>query len=77
MSLYNHVHGKEAMLDGIAEALWDEVQLPDGETEWRKALRSFATSLTGMAHNHPHAKSQLDKGMASLKRILEARTPSR
>jgi len=55
MSLYNHVNGKDALLDGIAEALWNEVQLPDGETEWREALRGFATSLRGMAHAHPHA----------------------
>jgi TetR/AcrR family tetracycline transcriptional repressor len=55
MSLYNHVDGKDALLDGIAEALWNEVQLPDGETEWREALRGFATALRGMAHAHPHA----------------------
>ncbi|MGH7762014.1 MAG: TetR/AcrR family transcriptional regulator [Candidatus Dormibacteraceae bacterium] len=55
MSLYNHVDGKEALLDGIAEALWDEVDLPGGEAEWREALRGFATSLRGMAHFHPHA----------------------
>jgi AcrR family transcriptional regulator len=55
MSLYNHVDGKEALLDGIAEALWNEVRLPDGETEWRDALRGFATSLRAMAHAHPHA----------------------
>lgn len=55
MSLYNHVDGKEALLDGIAEALWDEVQLPSGGTEWRDALRGFATALRGMAHAHPHA----------------------
>jgi AcrR family transcriptional regulator len=55
MSLYNHVNGKEALLDGIAEALWNEVQLPVGETNWRDSLRRFATALRGMAHTHPHA----------------------
>jgi AcrR family transcriptional regulator len=55
MSIYNHVDGKEALLDGIAEALWNEVQLPDVETEWRHAVRSFATALRGMAHAHPQA----------------------
>ncbi len=55
MSLYNHVDGKDALLDGIAEALWNGVQLPDGDADWRQALRGFATSLRGMAHAHPHA----------------------
>jgi len=55
MSLYNYVDGKDALLDGIAEALWNDVQLPDGDADWRQALRGFATSLRGMAHAHPHA----------------------
>ncbi|HKA50305.1 MAG TPA: TetR/AcrR family transcriptional regulator C-terminal domain-containing protein [Candidatus Dormibacteraeota bacterium] len=55
MSLYNHVDGKEALLDGIAEALWNEVELPDGEVGWMEALRSFATSLRAMVHAHPQA----------------------
>lgn len=55
MSLYNHVDGKEALLDGIAEALWHEVELPYREVGWKEALRSFATSLRAMAHAHPQA----------------------
>src|SRR5260370_16928265 len=55
MSLYNHVDGKDALLDGLAEALWNDVQLPDGDADWREALRGFAISLRGMPHAHPHA----------------------
>ena len=55
MSLYNHVDGKDALLGGIAEALWNEVEVPGGEVDWKQALRSFAISLRGLAHRHPHS----------------------
>jgi AcrR family transcriptional regulator len=55
MTLYNHVDGKDALLDGIAEALWDEVEVPGGDRDWKQALQSFATSLRGLAHRHPHS----------------------
>lgn len=55
MSLYSHVDGKDGLLDGLAEALWLDVQLPAGEAGWKGALRSFAVSLRAVAHAHPHA----------------------
>jgi AcrR family transcriptional regulator len=55
MSIYNHVGDKEALLDGLAEALWNEVQLPDADTGWKDALQALATSLRQVAHTHPHA----------------------
>ena len=55
MSLYNHVDGKDALLDGIAEALWNEVEVPADDVDWKQALQSFAISLRGLAHRHPHS----------------------
>ena len=55
MSIYNYVDDKEALLDGLSEALWHEVQLPDGEVGWKDVLRVFASSLRQLAHAHPHA----------------------
>ncbi len=55
MSLYNHVDSKDALLDGLAEALWNEVQLPAGEIGWQEALRTLATLLRDLAHTHPNA----------------------
>jgi len=55
MSLYNHVGSKDALLDGLAEALWNEVELPAGEIGWQEALRTLATLVRGLAHTHPHA----------------------
>jgi AcrR family transcriptional regulator len=54
MSLYNHIDGKDGLLDGLAEALWNEVQLPDEPGGWKETLRSLASSLRNLAHAHPH-----------------------
>jgi AcrR family transcriptional regulator len=55
MSLYNHVDGKDALLDGLAEALWAEVKPTESATGWKETLRSLATALRQLAHSHPHA----------------------
>lgn len=55
MSLYRHFENKDALLDGVAEVLWGEVELPGSETGWEALLRSMATSLRALAHAHPHA----------------------
>lgn len=59
MSLYRHFENKEALLDGVAERLWDEVERPSGDTGWEATLRSIATSLRAVAHAHPHAYALL------------------
>lgn len=55
MSVYNHFDSKDALLDGLAEALWREVQLPAGELGWQEAFRALATSVRDLAARHPHA----------------------
>lgn len=55
MSIYNHVDGKDALLDGLADALWDQVEPPHWDSNWKEAFRSLATSLRSLAHTHPHA----------------------
>jgi AcrR family transcriptional regulator len=55
MSLYNHVDSKDALLDGLAETLWNKLQLPSGDVGWKEALRTLATSLRELAPAHPNA----------------------
>ncbi len=55
MSLYRHFENKDALLDGVADVLWGEVELPGSENGWEALLRSMATSLRALAHAHPHA----------------------
>lgn len=56
MSLYTHVDSKDALLDGLVEAMTAELQMPRaGESDWRAVLRGFAASLRDMVHRHPAA----------------------
>lgn len=55
MSLYNHVEGKDDVLDGLVELLWCEVaaDVPTAG-DWRVAMRGLATSLRELVRAHPH-----------------------
>jgi AcrR family transcriptional regulator len=55
MSLYRHFESKDALLDGVAEVLWGEVELADGDADVEALLRSLATSLRALGHAHPRA----------------------
>lgn len=57
MSLYNHVDGKDEILDGIVALLWEEVErsISDDEPAWQDLVRIFARSVRAMAHRHPQA----------------------
>jgi AcrR family transcriptional regulator len=62
MSLYNHVDGKQALLDGIVEALSDEIadnvtQAPRTTSgpDWARQLRAIANAFRTVGHAHPQA----------------------
>lgn len=53
MSLYNHVPSKAALLDGIAELVWSEMELPAGDGDWVERTREMARAFRRLAHAHP------------------------
>lgn len=55
MSLYRHVDGRDALLDGIAEALMGEIEPRGPSADWAVAVRGFASAVRGLARNHPQA----------------------
>ncbi|MEM9034071.1 MAG: TetR/AcrR family transcriptional regulator C-terminal domain-containing protein [Actinomycetota bacterium] len=56
MSLYNHVKNKGDLLNGMVEAVSDEVEVPTGDdTDWVAALRTVAVSSRDMFRRHPWA----------------------
>jgi AcrR family transcriptional regulator len=56
MSLYSHVASKDALLDGIVEAMTWEAQMPPaGSGDWRDALRQLAGEIRGIILRHPAA----------------------
>ncbi len=56
MSLYSHVASKDALLDGIVEAMTWEAEMPPADgADWRDALRHLAREIRAMILRHPAA----------------------
>lgn len=55
MSLYNHVEGKEQILDGLVELVAGEIELPATGGDWRAAMRRRALSAHQVLMRHPWA----------------------
>jgi AcrR family transcriptional regulator len=75
MSLYKHVADKEAILDGIADLVMEEVEVPSADLDWRTAIRRSAISAHEALRRHPWAglvlESRRNPGPARL-RYLDA-----
>jgi AcrR family transcriptional regulator len=70
MSLYNHVPGKEALLDGMVDAVFAEIDLPAGG-DWKKSLRQRAISMRAALARHRWAvglmESRTNPGATTLR----------
>ena len=44
MSLYNHIAGKDDILDGIVDLVFSEIEVPSDIAEWKAAMRRRALS---------------------------------
>jgi len=57
MSLYNHVAGKDDILDGIADLVFSEITVPSDRADWKSAMRLRAISARKALLRHPWASS--------------------
>jgi AcrR family transcriptional regulator len=71
MSLYHHVASKDDLLDGMVDLVFDEIDLPSGETGWKAAMRQRAISARKVLSRHPWAiglmESRSTPGPANLR----------
>jgi len=71
MSLYNHVANKDDLLDGMVDAVFSEIHLPSGTTDWKTAMRERAVSAREAMSRHPWAtglmESRTTPGPATLR----------
>jgi len=71
MSLYNHVANKEELLDGMVDAVFNEIELPSEDIEWKTAMRNRAISTRQALSRHPWAitlmQSRTSPGSATLR----------
>ena len=75
MSLYKHVANKDDILDGIADLVTSEFEVPSVDADWMTAIRQSAISAHQVLRRHPWAsgviESRINVGPARL-RFLDA-----
>ena len=75
MALYRHVRDKDDLLDGIADAIVAEIEVPAAGDDWQATLRATILSARDTMLRHPWAarvvESRIQPGPATL-RYMEA-----
>jgi AcrR family transcriptional regulator len=59
-SLYNHISGKEDLLNGMADLAIDEIEVPGPEVDWKRAMRGWAASARDVFWRHRWAASLIE-----------------
>jgi len=60
MSLYKHVANKDDILDGIADLVVGDFEVPSGDVDWQTAVRRSAISAHQTLFRHPWASSLIE-----------------
>jgi AcrR family transcriptional regulator len=71
MSLYNHVAGKDDLIDAMIDVVFSEIALPARDAEWMPAMRLRAQSMRDILARHRWAvglmESRANPGPANLR----------
>ncbi len=59
-SLYNHVSGKDDVLDGMVEQVVSQIDLPGEGVDWKEAMRRRAVSARAVFARHRWAAGLID-----------------
>lgn len=70
MTIYHHVPNKEAIIDGMVDAVFGEIELPPVELDWRTAITIRCNSMRAVLAKHtwasPLMETRTSPGMATL-----------
>lgn len=71
MTIYHHVPNKEAIIDGMVDLVFSEIELPPTDTDWKAGMRHRARSARAVLARHPWAtplmESRTTPGPATLR----------
>ena len=71
MTIYHHVPNKEAIIDGMVDQVFSEIDLPPEDLGWREAILVRSHSMREVLARHPWAsplmESRTTPGMATLR----------
>ncbi|MEO1061977.1 MAG: TetR/AcrR family transcriptional regulator [Actinomycetota bacterium] len=60
MTIYHHVPNKEAIIDGMVDRVFAEIDLPPAELDWKEAIRRRTASARAALGRHPWATPLMD-----------------
>jgi AcrR family transcriptional regulator len=60
MALYKHVANKDALLDGMVDIVFGEIELPSTDLDWRSAMRRRANSTRAALKGHRWAIGMME-----------------
>lgn len=60
MSLYHHVANKNALLDSLADWVFEQISAPDVDDPWRAAMVARARSARSVLVQHPWALGMIE-----------------
>lgn len=55
MTIYHHVPSKDAILDGMVDLVFSEIEQPPHDTDWKTAIRRRSHSARAVLRRHPWA----------------------
>lgn len=71
MTIYHHVPNKDAIVDGMVDAVFAEIELPPTDTDWRTAITVRCRSMRDVLARHPWAaplmETRTNPGLATLR----------
>jgi AcrR family transcriptional regulator len=70
MTIYHHVPNKEAIIDGMVDLVFSEIEQPDPELDWKTAMRRRCAAARVVLARHmwaaPYMESRTSPGPATL-----------
>lgn len=64
MSLYHHFPGKDAILDGMVDLVFAEIEVPRADADWKMAMRRRAHSVRAALTRHRWALALMESRRA-------------
>ena len=70
MTIYHHIPSKEAIIDGMVDRVFAEIELPPTDLHWKEAISTRTRSAREVLARHPWATPLMESRTSPLPAIL-------
>jgi hypothetical protein len=64
MTIYHHVPSRDAIVDGMVEIVFDKIEKPSADDDWKTAMRRRCISARAVLNQHKWAAPLMDSRMS-------------